>query len=65
MEQPVKEVTECVSSLEIVDEKVPADFNTGKDHSPQNMIGRPCSFLDSFPDDSEVKDLQDGTQDSG
>ena len=35
MEQPVKEVTECVSSLEIVDEKVPADFNTGKDHSPQ------------------------------
>ena len=32
--EPVKEVTECVSSLEIVDEKVPADFNTGKDHSP-------------------------------
>ena len=34
MKQPVKEVTECVSSLEIVDEKVPADFNTGEDHSP-------------------------------
>ena len=33
-EQPVKEVTECVSSLEIVDEKVPADFNNGEDHSP-------------------------------
>ena len=32
--EPVKEVTECVSNLEIVDEKVPADFNTGKDHSP-------------------------------
>ena len=32
--EPVKEVTECVSSLEIVDEKVPADFNTGEDHSP-------------------------------
>ena len=32
--EPVKEVTECASSLEIVDEKVPADFNTGEDHSP-------------------------------
>ena len=26
--EPVKEVTECESSLEIVDEEVPADFNT-------------------------------------
>ena len=32
--EPVEEVTECVSSLEIVDKKVPADFNIGKDHSP-------------------------------
>ena len=32
--EPVEEVTECVSSLEIVDKRVPADFNTGKDHSP-------------------------------
>ena len=32
--EPVEEVTECVSSLEIVDKKVPADFKTGKDHSP-------------------------------
>ena len=29
MEQLIKEVTKCVSSLEIVDGKVPADFNTG------------------------------------
>ena len=48
MEQPVEEVTECVSSLEIVDEKVPADFNTGKDHSPQKMTKRPDGSLDSF-----------------
>ena len=59
MEQPVKEVTECVSSLQIVDEKIPADFNTSEDHSPQKMIGRPGSFLDGFPDDNEVKDLKD------
>ena len=58
MEQPVEEVTECVSSLEIVDEKVPADFNTGEDHSPQKMIGRPGGFLDGFPDDNEVDDLR-------
>ena len=32
--EPVEEVAECVSSLEIVDEKVTADFNTGQDHSP-------------------------------
>ena len=32
--EPGKEVTECVSSLEIVGEKEPADFNTGEDHSP-------------------------------
>ena len=25
------------------------------------MIGRPGSFLDGFPDDNEVKDLQDGS----
>ena len=41
-------MTECVSSLEIVDEKVPADFNTGEDHSPQEITGRPDGFLDSF-----------------
>ena len=46
--EPVKEVTECVRSLEIVDEKVPADFNTGKDHSPQEMTERPDGFLDVF-----------------
>ena len=46
--EPVKEVTECVSSLEIVDEKVPADFNTGEDHSPQEMTERPDGSLDSF-----------------
>ena len=46
--EPVKEVTECVSSLEIVDEKVPADFNTGKDHLPQEMTERPDGFLDIF-----------------
>ena len=62
MEKPVKEVTECVSSLEIVDEKVPADFNTGEDHSPQKMIGRPGSFLDDLPDGNEVKDLQDSAR---
>ena len=62
MEQSVKEVTECVSSLEILDENVPAEFNTGKDHSPQKMIGRPGSFLDGFPDDNEVEDLQDSAR---
>ena len=46
--EPAKEVTECVCSLEIVDEKVPADFNTGKDHSSQKMTERPDGFLDVF-----------------
>ena len=32
--EPVEEVTECVGSLEKVDKRAPADFNTGKDHSP-------------------------------
>ena len=62
MKQPVKEVTECVSSLEIVDKKVPADFNTGEDHSLQKMIGRPGSLLDGFPGDSEVKNIQNGAR---
>ena len=57
--KPVEEVVECDSSLEIVDEEVPADFSTEKvlakfdteteDHSPQEkMTGRLDGFLDGF-----------------
>ena len=59
--EPVKDVdvAECVSSFEIVNDKVPADFNTEKvpdkvntetkNHSPQKkMTGRLDSFLDNF-----------------
>ena len=61
---PVKEVIECESSLEIVDEEVPADFkvpayfNTEtKDHSPQKkMTGRLESFLGSFLDSFGIVD---------
>ena len=53
----VKEVVEHETSLEIVDEEVPADFNTGKhqfnteteNHSAkENMTRRLDGFLDSF-----------------
>ena len=54
--EPVKEVTECVSILEIVDEKVPADFNTGNDHSPQETTGRPDGFLDGFSNGFKIVD---------
>ena len=75
MEQPVKEVAECVSSLEIVDKMVPADFNTGEDHSPQETTGRPDGFsngfgiVDEVPADLNTEDkvedqLQDHLQDT-
>ena len=54
--EPVEEMTECVSSLEIVDKKVPADFNTGKDHSPWETTGRSDSFLDSLANGFKIVD---------
>ena len=54
--EPVEEVTECVSSLEIVDERVPADFNTGKDHSPWETTRRPDGFLDGFSNGFQIVD---------
>ena len=65
--EPVKEVVEHKSSLEIVEEEVLVDFNTEKvpvefsteteDHSPQEkMTGKLDSFLDGFLDGFGIVD---------
>ena len=62
---PVEEVGEQESSLEIVDEEVPPDFKTAKDHSPwETMTRRPDGFLDGFLDNTEVEDEDHSQLDS-